>query len=612
MKKLFLDTPVKGLLYWYIFIFFSTEILSNFKLLERGYILSGEITFWTVFLFFHRKRVLYSLRNINLGSKSLLFILILLLLTFIQGFLSAPSTTDSMVYHIPRVMYWIQEKTLFQDVIRNSHDYMAPFGEYILLHLYLIFGNDRMLFFSQWIAYVVSIYVIGLIGFQLGVSQKSIKLIRLFAATLPITVMQASSTQVDMVVTALLLICLHLSLFLKDHYLAKHSVLLGFVIALGFLTKATFAFYVLIPISVLFLSYYNKFKKSAFIIAPVLLIVIILQFRFISQNFLLYGNPLGVKFSEKGEEAVYINEVISPFSMLSNLTRNLFVHLPVPLFPSLIRNGIVNLHNLMVFDVNDSRITCCGTKFVVNSILYPQEDIVANPLHLILILAGGFFIIFEKGKLNRDKQVKVLYLSSIISFIVFSALIKWQPFHPRLEIPFFLVGGMSSIIILSQANKKRILHIWVALSGVLAIMIIILNVSRPYISYNLFYDLVKSFQPITASVPEAFYIKPREQQYFNARYYWYEPYIAITTLIAQKNNKDTTIAFDLPDGFEYPLWALMKKQNIKARIIPYSQIDDETVLVSSSVDPFTRIGYKTVCIESTIKYGYVCLSERIR
>src|SRR3989339_865590 len=513
MKKLFLDTPVKGLLYWYIFIFFSTEILSNFKLLERGYILSGEITFWTVFLFFHRKRVLYSLRNINLGSKSLLFILILLLLTFIQGFLSAPSTTDSMVYHIPRVMYWIQEKTLFQDVIRNSHDYMAPFGEYILLHLYLIFGNDRMLFFSQWIAYVVSIYVIGLIGFQLGVSQKSIKLIRLFAATLPITVMQASSTQVDMVVTALLLICLHLSLFLKDHYLAKHSVLLGFVIALGFLTKATFAFYVLIPISVLFLSYYNKFKKSAFIIAPVLLIVIILQFRFISQNFLLYGNPLGVKFSEKGEEAVYINEVISPFSMLSNLTRNLFVHLPFP---------------------------------------------------------------------------------------------------PRLEIPFFLVGGMSSIIILSQANKKRILHIWVALSGVLAIMIIILNVSRPYISYNLFYDLVKSFQPITASVPEAFYIKPREQQYFNARYYWYEPYIAITTLIAQKNNKDTTIAFDLPDGFEYPLWALMKKQNIKARIIPYSQIDDETVLVSSSVDPFTRIGYKTVCIESTIKYGYVCLSERIR
>src|SRR3989344_1699214 len=279
MKKLFLDTPVKGLLYWYIFIFFSTEILSNFKLLERGYILSGEITFWTVFLFFHRKRVLYSLRNINLGSKSLLFILILLLLTFIQGFLSAPSTTDSMVYHIPRVMYWIQEKTLLQDVIRNSHDYMAPFGEYILLHLYLLFGSDRMLFFSQWIAYVASVYIIGLIASQLGADHKVNQLVRLFTATLPIAVMQSSSTQVDMVVTVLVLLSSYLSFLLRQSYVIKYSILLGFVIGLGFLTKATFAFYLLLPICILLFPLHKGFKKSVLVIVTILFLAFILQLR---------------------------------------------------------------------------------------------------------------------------------------------------------------------------------------------------------------------------------------------------------------------------------------------------------------------------------------------
>lgn len=605
------DNPpilVKLLLYWYIFIFVSTEVLSYLHLLERNYILLAQIFFWTGLLFFYRQKILQLVRSINFRSKSILLILTLFLLTFIQGFFSAPSTTDSMVYHIPRVMYWMQEKTLFQDVIRNTHDYMAPFGEYILLHLYLIFDSDRMLFFSQWIAYVFSVYIIGVIASQFGADQKLRQLVRLFTATLPIIVMQSTNTQVDTVVTVLLLLSLHVTLLLKKTYSFKYSILLGCTIGLGFLTKATFAFYILIPIGMLAFFLYKNFKRAILIIIPILFLALVLQLRFISQNILLYGSPLGVELSDKGEEAVYINEVIGPFSTLSNLIRNSLVNLPIPIFSSYIQNLIINLHNLIGFDVSDPRITCCSTKFSVQSILYPQEDIVANPVHFIVIIVGGYFLISRRKQLNKNAPVVTLYLLTLITFVVFSTLIKWQPFHPRLEIPYFIVGSMSAIMILSSVKNLKLLYIGAVLSSILALVVIFLNVSRPYISYSLFYNVVQSFKPTLASIPEAFYIKPHEQQYFNARYYWYEPYSSIVSLIAQRDYKGT-IAFNLPDGFEYPLWALMKKQNMDLRVIPYSQITKETILFSTTVRPFDQKGYKTVCIKTKVEYGYACLSE---
>lgn len=608
MRYLNLNVFIKLLLYWYIFIFISTEILSYFHLLERSYILFAELFFWGFTFFFQRKEIFRSIKEISFRSKSLAFVLLLFLLTFIQGFFSAPSTSDSMVYHLPRVMYWVQEKTLFQDVIRNSHDYMAPFGEYILLHLYLLFGNDRMLFFSQWIAYIASVYIIGVIASQLGADHKVNQLVRLFTATLPIAVMQSSSTQVDMVVTVLVLLSLYLSLLLRQSYSIKHSIFLGFVIGLGFLTKATFAFYLLLPICILLFPLHKAFKKSVLVIVPILFLAFILQLRFISQNFSLYGNFLGVKISDKGKEAVYINEVITPFSILSNLVRNFFVHLPIPVFSSYIQNGIVSLHNLIGFDINDSRITCCGTEFSVKSILYPQEDIVANPVHLIIIAAGGFLLIYKRKQLNKNLQVVVLYLSTIISFILFSALIKWQPFHPRLEIPFFMIGTMSAIIILNTVKRLRPLYIGVILSSALALIVVFLNVSKPYIAYSLFYDMVKTLKPPLVSIPEAFYIKPRQQQYFNARYYWYEPYVEIVDLLKKENNRE--IVFSLGDEFEYPIWALMNKYQIKKTVITYSQIDDNSIIISTSASPFRKEGYYTTCFKTLIEYGFACLSKK--
>ena len=116
-----------------------------------------------------------------------------------------------------------------------------------------------------------------------------------------------------------------------------------------------------------------------------------------------------MKISDKAE-GVYINEVISPVGLLSNLVRNLFVHLPFPIFSSYVQSSIIYLHDLIGLDINDPRTTCCGTQFSVKSILYPQEDIVANPIHLIVIVVGGVFLISKRQYLKTSSQIVVLYL----------------------------------------------------------------------------------------------------------------------------------------------------------------------------------------------------------
>ena len=195
MRHPSLNILVKLYLGWLIFVFFFTEILSYLHLITTQSIILGNLIFFILFFYLFRK----DFKKINLISflknKFNLIIFIILLLVFIQGFLSAPSTTDAMTYQILRTMYWIQEKTVYQDFIRNSHDFMPPFASYILMHLYLIFGGDRFLFLSQWLAYVGSVFLSRNIAVQLGASQRLSQVISLLVATIPIAVLQASSTQ---------------------------------------------------------------------------------------------------------------------------------------------------------------------------------------------------------------------------------------------------------------------------------------------------------------------------------------------------------------------------------------------------------------------------------
>jgi len=162
----------KLIIYSYLYVFISTGLLSLIHQVNRGTILFVDFIYLLLIL----SPFLKLLENkIKKRKKINIFGLILItifIFTFIQGLFSAPNTTDAMTYHIPRVMRWLQDGTTFQTERFGSHDFMPPLPEYILLHLYSIWGSDRFLFISQWFAFVSIVFLCGEVVIQLGVIRK--------------------------------------------------------------------------------------------------------------------------------------------------------------------------------------------------------------------------------------------------------------------------------------------------------------------------------------------------------------------------------------------------------------------------------------------------------
>jgi len=520
------------LLLSYAFIFVSTEILSVLNILSRGPVLICDIAFFSLLVYFHRSEIKTLVFSIKLKSKLLYALVSLLALTFIQGLFSAPSTTDSMVYHIPRIMYWMQYKTLFQDVIRGSHDFMAPFGEYLLLHLYFITNSDRLLFISQWLAYL-SIIALTVCITKKFITQKIRSVyVAILAASLPIAVLQSSSTQTDLVTCLMVLLSLYYAFEFKKSPGYKQALALGVSLGLGALTKATFVVYAVIPLGIIVLALLEQRKHLLKTIIPLLLaavLALLMQSRFLSQNLQLYGNFSGQPILEEGSG--YTNELVSLPVLVSNLIRNSFLNLPVPILNHQVGQFISQFHNLIGIDINNPQTTYSGTFFEVKSIIFPQEDIVASPIHFLLIVATGIYLLINRRYLKHThKNLLSIFGLSLLSFFIFSLLLKWQPFHPRLLIPFLLLGSLSSFITLMDSKKlKPVLNGLLITSLILAFILSILNVSRPYVSYKLFYNHINQFSQPNASIPESFYIKPREEQYFNSRAYWHKPYTEIVS-----------------------------------------------------------------------------------
>ncbi len=590
------------LFFWYIAIFISTETLSYFNFINRSSILLVNSMFFVVILFFYGKKFRKIFKSF-LRERSIYFYIIfaILSLTFLQGFLSAPNTTDSMVRRLPIMMYWVQEHTLFQDVIRNGHDFMGPFAEYIFLHLYLIFDGDRLLFFSQWAAFLVVILLSFLIARNLSKSKKMASYISLLVATIPIAVLQATSVQMDMVTTVLVLFSMYFALIFKEKPNMRNALWLGFAIGLGILTKATFLIYIIFPVGILFPLVLRRLKN---LILPLLLMAVIIgsvQARFIEQNLRLFGSISG----ERGK-SVYMNELITPQIIFSNIVRNLTVQLPFPIGGELIEQGIINIHNQIGINVDDPRINFFDSKFSVNPIIFPQEDKAGNPIHLLIIILGGILLILKKSRLKNLPSVVNLYILSLASLFLFSAVLKWQPFHSRLLMPFFIVGSITSIVILMQFKRLKVLLNLALMASVgLSFVLIVFNVSKPFISYNFFYVSVKGLAPRLSVAPESIFTKKREEQYFNARYYWHMPYKEITEKIRGKTA--STVTFKLMDEFEYPLWYFLRKYELPLKVIPYSKKTRETIIISTAESPFSMEGYSTECIKTEIKYGYACL-----
>ena len=298
---------------FYLLIYLSTEIFSLFNVLNE---VSIKI-FWSIILiisiFLIRKKK-YGKFSVFLAIKKttqniqVYFIFFILIITFLNSIIYTPNTLDAMTYHMTKVMHWIQyEKITFYPTNDLRELILAPLSEYVILHFYLIVGGDYLSNLVQWYSMFISCIVVSLIAKELNCNLKYQIFSALFCATLPMGILQSSSTQTDYVTTMWLTIMVYFILkYIKENhiiYFLCFSISLG----LGVLTKGTFYFFAF-PFCIWFgLILLFKSKTKFLLIFTIPLIVLIINSGHFYRNISLYGNPLGL--SE--ENYKWNNEVLN-------------------------------------------------------------------------------------------------------------------------------------------------------------------------------------------------------------------------------------------------------------------------------------------------------------
>ena len=87
-------------------------------------------------------------------------------------------------------------------------------------------------------------------------------------------------------------------------------------------------------------------------------------------------------------------------------------------------------------DPNDPATTFYGTRFQILP-LRIDEDATGNSLHLLLIAAAILSLTFRKE--TRNRETVALAAALVAGLILFSAYLRWQPWHMRLHLPLFVL-----------------------------------------------------------------------------------------------------------------------------------------------------------------------------
>jgi hypothetical protein len=444
---------------------------------------------------------------------------IVLLVTLIVAWVVPPQTADSYVYHMSRVAHWAQNHSIrpYATGIRFQNT-MSQAAELIVLHLYVLAGSDRWVNLVQWFAMIGSLIGVSLVASQLRAHRTGTFFAMAFVASLPMGIVQASSTMTDYVITFWIICAVSEGLHLmQGHTHWSDALFLGSSVGLAIATKPT-AFAFLLPFAILIpIGLFRKVKPARFFVTSilVLLCITVLNLGHFARNNALYGSPLG----HEGTLSRHANEQINGKVILSNIIRHASLHAGTYWdgVNDWIYEQIVKIHVKIGQDINDPRTT-----FTEFRILKPntQENIVTNPIHAYLIVLA---IILTFFLLSRINSTTIIYgISVALGFVAFSAMFKYQIFGSRLQLPFFVLMAPFVGIVFTKTRIGK----WMPLLGIILILL-----SYPWLFQITSRPIISNQETKMGSI----LFQSRENMYFPGTKARNTSYMAITDRIKVSN-----------------------------------------------------------------------------
>lgn len=461
--------------------------------------------------------------------------------TAVLAYVAAPNTWDSMTYHLSRVAHWMQNRSIEfypTPILRQLHS--NPWAEYAILNFQLLSGSDRFANFVQWLCMVGSLVGTAAIAEEFGASRGARLFAAITCATIPMGVLQATSTQTDYAVAFWLLCFAYFLLrFTKQPDLLRASAM-GVALGLALLSKGTayvFAFPFVAWLVIFALR--QRDRRILLLTGLTMMIALLANAGHYARNYDLYGKPLGP--GSEGGAFSYANQTLSPSVLASGVLRNVGLHLSVTEQTNkLAEKAIYRLHDYLGISANDSGTTWPGTEFRVHGPSHNEDD-AGNPFHLILIAAS---VALYLCGMRREQRASAYMVCVAMAFLLFCLSLKWQPWHSRLHLPLFVLCAPFVGLILSRFQG-------LVVRNVLAAALIVASVP------NL---LSSTTKPIKGK--DSIFRTERIDQYFIKRPGLKSPYLEAAKIIRETKCRDVGLFLD-QEGWEYPLWMLLNTAETK-------------------------------------------------
>jgi len=493
------------------------------------------------------------------GIGILLYSLVLLAIALT----SMPGTWDSQTYHLARIEHWIQDGSLAH--YPTSIDRQIALGtlaESLVLQLRLISGTETLAAVVQWLAFLGSLASASLIAGRLGADRRGQALAALFVATIPMAILQSTSTQTDLVTAVFLILFVQNILDLFQEVALRRGLEAALAISLAVLTKAT-ALIIGFPFGLWLLGWLWLSRKriAGFrLIAAGAAIFLSVDFTFFWRNYRSFGSI----FSNQG--ALTNNGSFGIAQTIDNAILNIAMNLStgIPAVDGFLTDWIERLCEFL--GVTGHRADTMFMNHAFNmatgkAILH--EDSASNLVHAVIILFSCAFVLFSARRPGRAKSAALYTTCLVTAFILFSAVIRWQPWITRLELPFFVLAGPIVGVAFGNFALRRQRYLVPALVLVLAVG------SLPWLVAN-------RSRPL---LPKPYFLNSRTDNLFANRADLKAKYVAVADRIIAGNYRNIGLVIRR-DDWEYPLWYLLNPylSTVKGRI--EHMVTDKTIVKS--------------------------------
>ena len=461
--------------------------------------------------------------------------------TALVAFFAPPQTWDSLNYHMSRVAHWAENASVepFATGIETQNS-RSPGAEFAVLHLYVLAGSDRWVNFVAWGSVAGMVIAAWVLARQAGATREARILTAVYVVSLPMGIVQASSTMTDAVAALWVGAAATEVIGLPNEGPPwARAAWAGLAAALAVLTKPTTVPF-LIPLAVWAaarLARRHGWRSALGGTVMAATLVVAVNAGHWTRSYLLYGDPI----SGGDQVEVHANQAFGLDGQISNVLRNAALQLgtPSPHVNRAIALTILEIHRLLGISPDDPRTTSHGYFKVEEPTT--RENTAGNPVQAYLGLIGLGAVFLRR---DSSKTLKAISLAAVTGFWLFSALFKWQIFGSRYHLPFFVLLAPAAGIGVSRLIGPR-WTAWIAAAMLVLSLPWLLTIrSRPLV-------------PVPgSSLVGSVLAEPRSRLLLANGLYLAAPYQEMTDLIQDAACRRIGLALG-GNSAEYPLWALL-------------------------------------------------------